>query len=376
MADPTGPVVETPVATGGRRPVLGPFAWHGRELARSDGWRWTWPPSALAEIDAAVRTARARGVPLLEITRDDFPLPGCASLFADLRRELEHGRGLVLFHGLPAEAYEEEDLRLILWGVGAHLGVAVSQSKNGEFLGEVRDLGVVLGRPDSRGYRTKQHLRFHTDRCDVVVLLCVRTAKAGGLSRVVSSVAIHNEILIRRPDLLEVLYQTYHHGRQGEEAPGEDRSYPNPIFGVRDGLFTSQYSRSYVESAQRFPEVPRLTAQQNEALDLLAALAEELAVSMELAPGDLQFLNSHVTYHSRTEYEDHPQPSRQRLLLRLWLSMPGSRPLPDGFEVLWGRIEPGAIRGGVMPQSGWRDVVSSQRAIRERSASRGPLPPA
>jgi hypothetical protein len=346
------------VSDSGRRAIVGPAAWDGRELARSGDWRWTWPPAALGEIEAAIRAVRERGVPLHEITRDDFSLPGCSAMLADVGRELEHGRGLVLLTGLPAEAYGEEDLRLALWGIGCHLGVAVSQSKNGEFLGEVRDLGVVLGRPDSRGYRTRQHLRFHTDRCDVVALLCVRTAKAGGLSRVASSVAIHDEILARRPDLLEVLYRPYHHSRQGEESPGEAPFYRNPIFGLRDGRFTSQYSRSYVESAQRFPEVPRLTAEQDEALDLLAALADELALSMELAPGDLQLLNNHVTYHARTEFEDHPEPGRQRLLLRLWLSTPGSRALPEGFEVLWGDIRPGAVRGGVTSQAGFRDVLA------------------
>jgi hypothetical protein len=345
-----------------RQPITGPFAWHGRDLAERRDWIRTLPGSGLAEIDAALRAARARGVPLLELGRDDFPLAGCAALLDDLTRELEEGCGQVLLRGIPAARYSEEDLRLILWGIGCHLGVAVSQSRMGEFLGEVRDLGVVLGRPDSRGYRTRQHLRFHTDRCDVVVLLCVRTARSGGLSRVASSVAIHNAILARRPDLLEALYRPYYHSRQGEEAPGEAPFYPNPVFGVRDGRFTSQYSRSYVESAQRFPEVPRLTAQQDEALDLLAALADELALSMALEPGDLQFLNSHVTYHSRTEYEDHAEPERQRLLLRLWLSVPGSRVLPEGFEVLWGRVEPGAVRGGVTAAAGWRDVRAYRAA--------------
>ncbi len=230
----------------------------------------------------------------------------------------------------------------------------------------MRDVGVKLGEPTSRGYRSREHLRFHTDRCDVVGLLCVRTAKSGGASRIVSSVAIHNEILKRRPDLLAQLYQDYYHSRQGEEAPGEAPYYINPIFGICGGRFTSQYSRSYIESAQRFAEVPCITKTQDEALDLLAELAEEFCFHMELAPGDIQLLNNHITYHSRTSYEDHPEPERQRLLLRLWLSVPGSRPLPAGYETLWGRVEAGAVRGGVTSHTGYRNILEYREALVRR----------
>ena len=70
---------------------------------------------------------------------------------------------------------------------------------------------------------------------------------------------------------------------------------------------------------------------------------------MLMEPGDLQLLNSHVTYHARSPYQDADVEDSDRLLLRLWLAMPNSRPLPEGFEVLWGAIEAGAPRGGVRP---------------------------
>jgi hypothetical protein len=120
-----------------------------------------------------------------------------------------------------------------------------------------------------------------------------------------------------------------------------------PIFGMRDGRFTSQYSRTFVENAQGVPGVPPLTTAQNEALDLWAEVCEELCYSMDMKPGDLQLLNNHVVYHARTTYEDDPTPGRDRFLMRLWLSMPNSRALPEGFEALWGSIEPGALRGGI-----------------------------
>jgi hypothetical protein len=181
----------------------------------------------------------------------------------------------------------------------------------------------------------------------VVALLCVRQARAGGQSKVVSSVAIHDAILARRPDLHALLFQDYHRSREGEEAGGERRTFALPVWGIRDGRFTSQYSRTFVEAAQRLPGVPPLTAAQDEALDFLAAVAEELCYEMTLEPGDIQLLNSHVTYHARTAYEDDAARKQDRLLYRLWLSVPNSRALPPGFEVLWGRIEAGALRGGI-----------------------------
>jgi hypothetical protein len=346
-------------------PIKGAFTWHGRDLERSDDWIETISAEEVAEVEAAMRNVKSQGLELHEVRRADFPLPKLSKRLARIARELEDGRGIVLLRGLPVEKFSDPETRFIVWGVGAHLGIPVSQSKNGELLGEVRDLGVKLGTPTSRGYRTKEHLRFHTDLGDLVLLLCVHKAKSGGLSRVVSSAAIHNEILKRRPDLLKLLYENYHHSRQGEEAPGQGPWYAKPVFGMREGHFTSQYSRSFVESAQRFADVPRLTPEQNEALDLLAQLAEELCLHMEMEPGDIQILNNHVTYHSRTGYEDHEEEAKKRLLFRLWISTPNNRPLPEVEGVLWGETEAGAIRGGVPPARGPRYAFPDWKAAWE-----------
>ncbi|MBV9858527.1 MAG: TauD/TfdA family dioxygenase [Alphaproteobacteria bacterium] len=335
-------------------PLEGPFCWSGKDLQQSTAWIETLTAPEIAEVQDAMWRVKQLGVPLHRVRRADFALPTLSERLGHIARELEYGRGFVLLRGLPVEQYPDDETRFIVWGIGAHLGVPVSQSKNGELLGEVRDLGVRLGAPTARGYRSNEHLRFHTDLADIVLLLCVRKARAGGLSRVVSSVAIHNEIMRRRPDLLRLLYEDYYHSRQGEEAPGEQPWYAKPVFGFHDGQFSSQYSRSFVESAQRFAEVPRITAAQNEALDLLAEIAEELCLTMALEPGDIQLLNNHVTYHSRTGYEDEETPGRDRLLYRLWLSTPENRSLPPGARVLWGRSEKRVIRGGVPPANGPR----------------------
>jgi hypothetical protein len=263
--------------------------------------------------------------------------------------------------GLPVERYSAEELRQIWFGIGCHLGQPVYQNRTGELMRAIQDEGSVVGErygqvrdgdkaPVLSSYaRTLSNgaLRFHTDRTDVVGLLCVRQARAGGVSRLASSVAAHNEMLRRRPDLAAALYRDVWRSRFGEEGASADDVYPLPVFGVRDGKFTSHFSLTYIEVAQLAAGVPRLGAAQHEAIQMLLALADELAFDMVLEPGDMQLLNNHVVYHGRTPFEDDAGAGRARLLYRLWLSMPNSRALPAGQEVLWGRIEAGALRGGI-----------------------------
>ncbi|MEX2220216.1 MAG: TauD/TfdA family dioxygenase [Candidatus Rokuibacteriota bacterium] len=341
------------------RPISGPMVWHGQELARSTDWIRPLSSAALDEIDAALRAVQARGLRWRDIRKKDFPLPGVSAELAQVNRDLEWGRGLALLRGLPVERYSDDELRAIWWGLGGHLGTAVHQNAHGELIGEVRDEIRLYGEvvepavPKSDGVtsrakaRSSGPLRWHTDRCDVVGLLCVRSAQRGGTSRVVSVPAVSNAILERRPDLHALLCSDYHRSRQGEEAGGEASCYAMPIFALRDGKFTTQYSRTFVEAAQEIATVPRITAAQDEALDLLATVCDELGYDMELEPGDVQLLNNHVIYHGRTAYQDAPEPGRDRLLLRLWLAPPNSRPLPEGFETLWGSIKGGAMRGGI-----------------------------
>jgi hypothetical protein len=335
------------------------MVWRGEDLARSTDWIRPLTPSEIDELDAALRAVQRRGLDWRAVTRDDFPIPRLTASLAEVSRELEDGRGVVLLRRVPVERYTEDELRIVYWGLGLHLGTPRYQNAQGELIGDVRDENRLYGtvreidparageaRTSRNKARSAGPLRFHTDRTDVVTLFCVRPAARGGLSKVVSAPAVHNAILERRPDLHALLCAPYYHSREGE-AGGRQKYYAMPIFGMRDGRFTSQYSRTFVENAQGIPGVPPLTAAQNEALDLWAEVCEELCYGMELQSGDLQLLNNHVVYHARTTYEDDPRPGHDRFLMRLWLSMPNSRALPEGFEALWGSIAPGALRGGI-----------------------------
>lgn len=350
--------------------IVAPFSWKGADLQHSTEWLRPFRPEELQELHSALQSVKRRGLEWADITREDFPLPQFSRELVKIAQALETGRGMMLLRGLPTE-YSPEDLRMVYWGLGTHLGTAVSQGGRGELLGIVEDEGREVEATKRRGSKTADSLPFHGDRCDVVGLLCVRKARSGGYSRVVSAAQIHNEVLRRRPDLLDVFYADWHNSRQGDEAPGESRAYPKPVFGFCEGQFTGLFSPAYIRSAQQFPEVPRLTEAQEEALELFGTLADELVLNMTFEPGDIQLLNNHLIYHARTDYEDYPEKERKRLLLRLWLAVPGSRPLPRGYELLFGHVEAGALRGGVPCREGWR-YVTEWRARKRAGAQAGP----
>ena len=340
-----------------------PGGWTGDELRRESGWTLTWSEQELAGLEVALESCAQRNLAWRDVTREDVPLNSALQdKLKQIAQELEEGRGFIKIAGLPIARYSEDQLRLLWFGLGQHLGHPLFQDSRGQLMREIKDEGgdlgsrhgrIVTDEADGEFLSSKARtygpgeLRFHTDRCDVVGLLCLGQAKSGGLSRIASSIAVHNAILEQRPDLLELLYRPYTRSRLGEEDGGETATYDLPVFGLRDGRLTSHYSRTYIEAAQLQPGVEPMTAAQWEALDLLAATAERLSFRMRLEPGDIQLLNSHVTYHARDAFEDAPSEGLTRRLLRIWLAMPNSRALPDDHRVLWRKTAAGARRGGI-----------------------------
>ncbi len=334
-----------------RRPVDGPSAWTGPEMQqRETEWTYELTRSDLAELEAAREAVQARGLDITAIRRTDFPLPTLGPILERLRDEVVNGRGFVRLRGMPVEDRPIVDSATMYWGVGTWFGSARSQNAKGHLLGHVYDLGGNSATdPHVRSYATSEEQNFHIDRSDMVALLCLRRAKSGGLSRLASSMAVHNVMLARRPDLLERLYQPLPVDRRGEVPEGKAPFYQAPVFNEYAGRLSVLYSRSHIGSAQRFPEARRLTPGDIEALDMLNALAgdPELRLDMTFLPGDVQILHNHTILHARTAYQDWPEVERKRHLLRLWLSPPNGRPLPPVFAECYGTTTIGD-RGGII----------------------------
>lgn len=336
--------------------IAGPAAWRARDLV-AGSWVCRLSADEVAEIGSAARAFVASGHRLNEITRATFPLPVSGGrLQAILRERVLEGRGFVVIRGLDTDGLGPSVAAAAFLGIGVHLGGLRPQNARGDLLGHVKDMGRSSADPSARLYQTHERQTYHTDSCDVVALMCLRPAKAGGRSSLVSSVTLHNEMLRRRPDLARVLFAPIETDRRGEEAPGEAPFFRIPVFNWHAGCFAAMYQRQYIDSARRFPEVAPLSPVQTAALDLLDALAEdpELHLELDFAPGDIQLVNNHVLLHDRTAFEDWPEDARRRHLLRLWLAPEGAQPLPAVFAERFGSTRPGE-RGGVqVPPSQWR----------------------
>lgn len=308
-------------------------AWRGPAMAARSDWVHPLDAEDIAELDGAVARAIAAGGDLVAMTAADVPLPRLAPRLAAIRRALLHGRGVALLRGWPSAQRTLRQSATAFRGIGAHLGEAVSQNGKGHVLGHVANLGADYADPTTRGYQTAAELRFHTDAGDAVGLLCIRGARSGGLSRIASSTTVWNEMVRRRPDLARVLLEPFFFSRWGEVGSGQKPWFPMPLFQPCGGRMIAFFVMSAIEKAQAFPDVPRLTDAQREALSTVNELAGERAIrlDMDFRPGDMQFLCNHSVLHSRTAYEDWPEVERRRHLLRLWVSSAEGPLLPESF---------------------------------------------
>jgi hypothetical protein len=324
--------------------------WYGPDMAqRKDEWIKELTPLEIGELEKAAEPSLASQKNIASLTAADFPLPALGPKLKVLREELIHGRGFALIRGLSVAKLSEREAGTIFYGLGSHLGSPRSQNAMGHMLGHVRDLGMKSSDPNTRIYQTNERQTFHTDSTDVVGLLCLKTAKTGGASLLVSASTIFNEMRKHRPDLLELLLQPIATDRRGEVPEGMLPYLLIPVFSFFEGYLTVFYQRQYIDSAQRFPDAPSLTPLHVEALNMFDSLANDpkLCLSMELEPGDMQFVYNHALLHDRTGFQDWEESGKKRHLLRLWLSIPGDRPLPEIFATRFGTTEIGN-RGGII----------------------------
>lgn len=288
----------------------------GADQARRSDWIIPLKRNQIEDLGRSAQSFRRSGLQLDTASPEDFGLPTLEPLVRHIRHELRHGRGFVLVRGLNVDDYTLDELELIFWGIGVYLGVGVSQSASGDRLGHVIDRGST-----DRYYTAGGRIEFHMDPVDVVGLLCVRPAKTGGQSRIASSSAIHNVILEERPDVLDTLYRGFFCSRQGHGEPRTD--WRVPVFACGTEGLESYFLPITVRQAAK--EGTPLSDAELEAIEVLQEVAgrDRVCLNMDFRPGDIQFLNNRLIFHSRGDYRDHEDPALRRLLLRLWLMMPG-----------------------------------------------------
>lgn len=298
------------------QPVQSDSAWKGSDLQPQErNWRLRLGQD---EIDELLALGRGEATAL-------------KARVAQTLKTLNSGVGFVLLRGFPIEQLSSPETERAYQSFGALFGEAVPQNKQGDLLTHIRDTGE--GDAANRLYKTRKRQDFHTDGADVIGLLCLKTARAGGESRLASSHYIFNEMLRRRPDLAASLFSAFPWDKQGEHRDGEQTWFELPICMEINGRLRVFFIPWYIRDSQKSPDAPRLSKTQEEAVALFESLANDRSINltMEFQPGDLQLLKNSAIVHSREAYEDHAEASQKRHLLRLWLTV---RELTDGDEHL------------------------------------------
>ncbi len=332
-------------------PILDTAAtWKGPDLkAKPELWICQLGPDDINDLVTATQRFLQSGQPLETLSKSDFHLPVLEKKLAKIKNELIKGIGFKLIRGLDVSPFSRQEIATLFMGLGSHLGSPRSQNAAGHLLGHVRNVGADAKNPNTRIYQTRERQTFHTDSTDIVGLLCLQTAQSGGESLLVSAETIYNEMLRLRPDLAGLLFEPVATDKRGEIEPGKKPYFTIPVFNWYEGKLSVIYQRQYIDSAQRFEGVPLLTDRHIEALNLFDQLANsnELNISMQLQPGDMQFVHNHNMLHDRGAFVDWPELEKRRHLLRLWLCAPGDRPLPPVFSERFGTTEIGN-RGGII----------------------------
>ncbi|MEN8722095.1 MAG: TauD/TfdA family dioxygenase [Alphaproteobacteria bacterium] len=309
--------------------------WTARDVADPETWTVHLDDSDIAEINQAVAAARPQIDDLLSVTRDHFPLPTLGKKLKAVEEELINGRGFCLISGLPRDKYTNDEMCLIYWGVGMHLGLPWPQNKYGHLLGDVTDHGKSADDPEARGYQLGgAALPFHTDGSDLVGLLCLNDGASGGESAICNAVAVYNDFVKEAPELAAELFKPQPYDFRGEQPAGGKGWYQVPVFTAHQDRLFVRYIPPYIYASQRHEDAPRLT---ETALKAMERLNEMIAdpqyhVYMKMQPGDMQFVNNYHVLHARKEYTDDKDAGKVRHLKRLWLETATLTDRPIWFQ--------------------------------------------
>ncbi|NRF72065.1 TauD/TfdA family dioxygenase [Aquincola sp. S2] len=313
-----------------RAPLAGRVAWESASLKPDDGII-TLPDAARREIDAVVAVLRDNPLALEMLEPDAFRLDACRRLMATVRETLRDGVGFVIIDRLPMDVYSKEDAKAAYWLLSQLVSRPVAQSWDGKLVYDVRD----LGKPPGNGVRpdvTNAEQNFHTDNSynlcapDYVALLCLRPAKEGGISSIVSFHSVYNEMLRKHPQLIDRLFAPYLFDRNREHAPDAPPVISHPLMQVVDGRLSCRLSHRHVINGYRMAgiELDRLG---EDALETLEQTMREARFAREFffEPGQIQIVDNRRLGHRRTGYVDFTQEDRKRHLVRLWLRQAGRR---------------------------------------------------
>lgn len=314
------------------QPLTGRQAWTRNDVRDSD-YRVVLPEAARRELLDAAAILRRQPVPMLALRADSLDLPACRATMEQVRAILTDGVRFALLQGLPLDQLSLDDAKALYWILSSMLARPVAQKLDGTMIYDVHDTGrKALPGSGVRPDKTNIDLQFHNDNSynftmpEFVGLLCVRQAKDGGMSRVMSFATAHNALRERHREVLPRLYQPFWFDRQREYHPGESETFSAPVF-IRNGeRLQARLSLHQIRGGYAL----KGGTMDNETIAALEAVKDVFAdVSLQyqfrLQPGDIQYVTNREIGHSRTEFHDFDEAERRRLLVRLWLRNDGAQ---------------------------------------------------
>ncbi|MBU2285220.1 MAG: TauD/TfdA family dioxygenase [Gammaproteobacteria bacterium] len=313
-----------------RQPLAGGVVWDAARLKPTDGMVHI-DADAMGELRALVASLRNDPLPLEALEPEDFRLDACRRMMAHVKQTLTNGVGFVIIDKLPMDEFSKAEAKAIYWVLSQMVSRPVAQSWDGKMIYDVTD----LGKPPGNGVRpdvTNAEQNFHTDNSynlcapDYVALLCLRPAKQGGISSIVSFHTVYNEMLARHPKLVDRLFAPYLFDRNKEHAPDAPPVISHPLMQMEHGRLTSRLSHRHVINGYRMAGM-ELDAMGEDALETLEATMNQSHLIREFffEPGQIQIVDNRRLGHRRTGYTDFDAPDMKRHLVRLWLRNEGRR---------------------------------------------------
>jgi hypothetical protein len=301
-------------------------------MSRSDEWIYQLDATEVRDALRVAEAVASSSAGATSLERNAIPLGTLAEAAKQWRDALHRGRGFVLVRGLPVDRMSPSEAAAVYWLLGQELGSPVPRNFMGELLTDIRDTGADPDDPSTRLYKTKAEQDFHTDGADIIGLLCLKTSKSGGQSRIVSSVTVYGEVLRRRPDIAPLLFENFYWHYFEPQMPAPVH-FARAICTQRGDSLNTAFIPWYIRRAQELPDVPPMSPAQHAAIETMEQTANDpsLYLDMDFQPGDIQWLKNAVILHKRTAYEDWDEPEKKRHLLRLWLAAPD---FEDGDEQL------------------------------------------
>jgi len=285
---------------------------------------------------------------------------------------LERGPGFCILRGLEIQNMTEQEIERSFAQLCRIFGSAISQTKHGNFMGRVEDVGRNLNDRTARGHQTAAALPYHADRCDRTALLCVRSADQGGENSIVSSLKLAEICLEEQTPEGSRLFQSFPFDNRGEQRSGLPPYTSHPIFSQNGDIFTARYIRRFIQAVEDIEEAPQLKAIDMSALDYLDSLISQsrFQYNFKCVPGDIFLMNNLITLHSRKAFSSKIRDDQGRLLLRVWMSHKSSRRLPDSYEQLFSNTNAGTMRGGVWPPKSTYETPDHLKEIRVKLAKK------